>query len=293
MKLSAGHRSMLIEFGLGVGLCGAAYYFGVMPLQATLAKTRAEVSAMMSKSAGPGASRDPSATLDADKIDSAIESALKIASEVDAASLPARNESEMFSRLNALAARHNVTINQLQIAKSAGTTATPSPAAPPTPAAPSAPSAPSGHMGGAPGAPLTAGPAAPTAKDRRVQYALTARATYSDLCTFLGELQTQLGYTIITKLTINPASVDNPGVVSVQISTEHLDFDVSALRLAASGKPGDTRKPGQRSSTGGPTTELGRSGPGSPSALDPRGPATGPGAVSPAQTNAGGRGDMP
>lgn len=213
MRISSGHRTLVAQFVIAGAVCGAAYYFLVEPAKQSLAATRNKVSALLSQN-GQGSASTSISTAQIETIGRETQAR---GSQIQRRSAPARNEALMFAGLSALANRHSVRLDQVQVAQKArGRSQPPVPAAQPP--------------DGQPPAPKTA------SADTAVGYSIVAQGTYTDLAGFIGDLARNMGFTVITGLRITPVGDETPDQLRADISTEHFAFDASAVVAGVQGE---------------------------------------------------------
>src|SRR5262249_42252561 len=73
-----------------------------------------------------------------------------------------------------------------------------------------------------------------------VGYTIDATATYTDLAAFLKSIRTDLGYSLIKSVRLNPTQDTKSKMVHAYIETEHFSFDASPVALGTPGGPADS-----------------------------------------------------
>jgi len=213
------HRRLASEFMIAAAICGAAYYFLADSAHTKLLKVRDEVAKVQSQEA---------ARVGVDKLSDAQvrdlqRSTSERAAEIRAKSAPAFDEATMFSRISELAVTHNVRVEQLNPTLSQG--------------GPTPPALPAGVQPGTPAAAALAPNGDPTAppppKDRRIGYNISISGGYPNIAGFLGALNRDLGYTLIRAIHITQPDAQNPQQLRAAIETEHLGFDLAAVKIPA------------------------------------------------------------
>lgn len=233
MKLSAAQRKIASEFVIGLSICGAAYYFLVQPL-------KRELIVLNTQTAEALASSPVTAPPDPAKVQSLLRSVREKADRILDNGKVARSEAEMFARLNGLAARYEVRIEELRSTAK-------SPLSPPSNTGPAIEPA---NSPNAPGPAAT--PLVPVLlKDFRVQYEFTARGSFANATAFIAAIEDELGYSVVRNVRIVPFAEGDTDVVTLSVRTEHFDFDLSALNallgtgaVAAAPEPTGNAAPG-------------------------------------------------
>lgn len=209
MKLTVSQRKVAAELFVGLAVCGAAYYFAVQPLKRELQDLRTKIRAAQAKDS-IAAPPDPA------KVAALFESIrIKSAAIAEQGEI-ARSEASMFARLNELASKFSVRIDELRSTGSSAAAGAHAPAAPsPAPAPPP-------------------DPAVPPIRDTRTTYEFTARGAYADVAAFLGAIGSDLGYAVVRGVRLVPTGEATPNQLAVTIQTEHFEFDVAAMKRLAS-----------------------------------------------------------
>lgn len=213
MSLSPAARQSLAEITIGLSVCCAAFYFGLEPLERSLADTRAKVA----KAQSSAQAQPSSAAVDPAKLASTVATIKEQAQQLKSNGMGAREQGALFGAYNALAAKFGVRIDQLAEAPKPVQAPVPSPAPAPTPGPP-----------GQPGPEVAGGAPAP-ARESRVTYTLSARADYTGMTAFVAALPEQLGFVRILSIKVQPAGTNDPREIIATIQTEHFDFDISEI----------------------------------------------------------------
>jgi len=194
------HQRTLIAHGaIAVSLLVGAYVVLVDRVQQKLASTRAEVAVMTSQVREAEHFRDM-----VPELASVMKRAEAESTQIKRHGAYATDERSLYTRLMALAAKHEVTLDEVN------------------PTNPSTPPAPERRAGETPAGPGIA--AKPV--EHAVAYSMTATATYSHLASFLRSVQSELGYSAVKDINVSPLA-DERGLVRAVIATEHYAFDVT------------------------------------------------------------------
>lgn len=209
-----------IELLLGVAVCAAGYFFVVDPAESRLAKAREQITALAAQT---GASARPA--IPPERAEALLKEAQERSRSIETRSALAKEQSALFAALMDLSGKHHIRVDQLQPTSGpAGRRPDRRASAPPPPPPPTGP-------GGAPGA---AGdvPRAPTIESACVRYSIAATGSYADLASFIGALQTELGFTRVRSVRIDPVREATTPTVQVMIETEHYAFGIGDLAIA-------------------------------------------------------------
>jgi hypothetical protein len=208
-----------IELALGVGLCAAAFIFGLKPLERKLDEARAKVSSLESQIAA-----GTSDTLTVEQTVEMISKARQSVRQTRERSGAARDEGATFGAIMNLASKHGVRVDQLQPASARPiknkAAEAPAPVVNPTTqaAAQSSTSAPT---------PALAPPA-----DRRAACAMTVTGDYASVVEFVRAIERELGFGLVRSVRLTPVGDTSDQRVSCAIETEHLAIDTSSAKFA-------------------------------------------------------------
>ncbi len=202
MNLHPETRTRIAECTIGLCLCGAAYYFLVAPLRAEAQSVRTEVAAL---TAAPRVNNDT--PLDPERLRRLASELREHLARLETRGAPARDQTELFTRVNALAERLNLRIDRL---------AAVSQRTAPTPPAPTPPTDASGQ------------PVLPR-KDIRTVYSIDVQARYEDLPPLLTALRDEVGLCVIRSLRLTAPGEVGQVILPVTLEVEAFAIDATPL----------------------------------------------------------------
>ncbi len=216
---SAHARRAFAEFSVAALVCGGIYLFVVAPLEDKVHRVQAQADAL----AHPP---EASASLNVSQLQSFTDQARAASARIATLSAPARDQTELFGRIMALASASGVRVESLQ---------------PTGDAASRRPNAPA--SGGLPDLSPPASPSPTGAStqaraksaDTCVGYTMVITAPYAGVAAFVRQLPASIGFAVVRGVKVEAGDTLSPGTVRAHIDTEHFAFDVSRLSALADG----------------------------------------------------------
>ncbi len=202
-------RGLLSELAIGVMVCGAAWYFGVRPVERRAEDVRAQAEALVAQGVGSGAAGE----LSLDELRAAAARVAERATAMHDLGRVAFNEARMLDELTNLARGHSLRLEQLQ-----------PDSGPPVPR-----------------------PADGQAqhRDESIGYTMTVRGEFASIAAFLAQLPQTFPNSAVASVRLSAATDPTEPPVMAIISTHHWAFDTTlAARLAEAvlvAQPGDDR----------------------------------------------------
>lgn len=219
MNTPASTRRLGCEFMIAASICGAGYYFLVDSTRAKLAAVCAQIAEAEAREmaiSGVGGLTDL-------QVADLRRLTLERVAQIKERSAPAADEATMFAALSGIAGTHNIRIEQLSPVMSApGASIT---------------VLPPGVQPGTPDAAQAAAQAAAAPKDTRASYNISVSGGYADIASFLDAMSRSLGYTVIRSVRLTQPDSASPDLLRAEISSDHLGFDLSAIKLPTAATP--------------------------------------------------------
>jgi hypothetical protein len=193
-------RQLVAQAAIGVTLCFGAYMLLADGPRTRLQTARAEVQGLQAQVQGAESMRDriPAIT-------KSLEAVERESAQVNQMGKAARDERGLFAALMALAAKHQVRLDELNPTRM-------------------------GPGGAKETTAKTTGQA-----DVAVGYSMVAVGAYENIAGFLAAVSTELGYVAVRTVRLAPEPNDTARLVRATIETEHYSFDVSAPQPIAEG----------------------------------------------------------
>lgn len=197
-------RSLISQVVIGFMICAGGYMMLVEPTERELALVRADLTKVQQQAA-----QQSTSLMSISQVDVMKKSLFNQARAIALRNSAGQSEGTLFEAIMNLAAGTGVRVDSMNpSASSARPTA--------TAAAP------------APGAPAATKPV-----DRRLAYTMNVQCDYNQLARFLEQLQSSLGYTDVRSVRISPSTEPGSRLISAQIETEHVFFDIAAIKSLA------------------------------------------------------------
>ena len=203
-------RGIAPELAAGLLICGAAYYFVARPLEREATEVRAKAETLVAQGFAATETGMPGPT--AQTLRESVRELAGTARTLHELGRSAFSEAGMLSSLSALAAAHELELEQLQ------------------PARVSVPKA----------APSEDPAAAPPPDDREIRYTFTLRGDYDSLAQFLDQFSREFPHANIEGLRVSATQEPGGAPVAAIVTTRHWAFDalpVARLADAAASMP--------------------------------------------------------